>query len=250
MPLGEVALRRLERARHRGPHASASPSGSPARRSPCPPGRRRPGCRACRCASRRCPSRPPSRPGARRAARRRPGARPALRAPSGPRASARARAGRTTGSTNDCVATAPTPASAQGTTEPTENQWLCTATPSSPVAGSRATIEYVATGRTGAVAAGIAAISRASTPLMTTSGSSACYRVRRKRALCGLERDAARGNRPVNSTDFRSRSRLAAPAGSSGECFGWRHAHLATLRDPGHVARRVGAAIASAHCRR
>src|SRR5688500_14349487 len=51
------------------------------------------------------------------------------------------------GSTNDCVATAPTPASAQGTTAPTENQWLCTATPMSPVAGSRATIEYVATGR-------------------------------------------------------------------------------------------------------
>ena len=51
---------------------------------------------------------------------------------------------------NDCVATAPTPASAQETFEPTENQWLCTATPSSPVAGSRATIEYVATGRGGA----------------------------------------------------------------------------------------------------
>ncbi len=45
------------------------------------------------------------------------------------------------GSMNDCVATAPTPASAHDTFEPTENQWLCTATPSSPVAGSRATIE-------------------------------------------------------------------------------------------------------------
>src|SRR5262245_43539952 len=53
------------------------------------------------------------------------------------------------GSTNDWVATAPTPASAQGTIDPTENQWLWTATPRSPVAGSRATIEYVATGRTG-----------------------------------------------------------------------------------------------------
>ena len=41
----------------------------------------------------------------------------------------------------DCVATAPTPARAQVTTEPTENQCDCTATPSSPVAGSRATIE-------------------------------------------------------------------------------------------------------------
>src|SRR6266511_4093360 len=45
---------------------------------------------------------------------------------------------------------APTPASAQGTIEPTENQCDCTATPSSPVAGSRATIENVCTGRGGA----------------------------------------------------------------------------------------------------
>ena len=44
-------------------------------------------------------------------------------------------------STNDCVATAPTPGSAQGTVGPTWNQWDCTATPRSPVAGSRATIE-------------------------------------------------------------------------------------------------------------
>ena len=47
------------------------------------------------------------------------------------------------GSATDCVATAPTPARAQLTTEPTENQCDCTATPSSPDAGSRATIEYV-----------------------------------------------------------------------------------------------------------
>ena len=37
--------------------------------------------------------------------------------------------------------------SAQGTMGPTENQCDCTATPISPVSGSRATIEYVATGR-------------------------------------------------------------------------------------------------------
>src|SRR4051794_19791745 len=43
----------------------------------------------------------------------------------------------------DCVATAPTPARAHETTEPTENQCDWTATPSSPVAGSRATMEYV-----------------------------------------------------------------------------------------------------------
>jgi hypothetical protein len=41
----------------------------------------------------------------------------------------------------DWVATAPTPASANATTDPTENQWLCTATPISPVRGSRATME-------------------------------------------------------------------------------------------------------------
>ena len=38
---------------------------------------------------------------------------------------------------------APIPASAQLTTVPTENQWLCTATPSSPVTESRATMEKV-----------------------------------------------------------------------------------------------------------
>src|SRR5688500_11801900 len=48
---------------------------------------------------------------------------------------------------NDWVATAPTPASAQVTMEPTENQCDWTATPISPVAESRATIEEVATGR-------------------------------------------------------------------------------------------------------
>src|SRR4029453_14450622 len=52
---------------------------------------------------------------------------------------------------NDCVATAPTPASIQGTRGPTLNQCDCTATPSSPVAGSRATIEKVWTGRRAAV---------------------------------------------------------------------------------------------------
>src|SRR4029079_1857276 len=45
--------------------------------------------------------------------------------------------------TKDWVATAPTPASAQLTDVPTENQWLCTATPISPVDGSRATMEKV-----------------------------------------------------------------------------------------------------------
>src|SRR5258705_4581274 len=44
---------------------------------------------------------------------------------------------------------APTPASAHATIGPTENQCDCTATPSSPVAGSRATIEKVWTGRNG-----------------------------------------------------------------------------------------------------
>ena len=39
------------------------------------------------------------------------------------------------------LATAPTPARAQGTTEPTANMHVCTATPSWPVAASRATIE-------------------------------------------------------------------------------------------------------------
>src|SRR5689334_20330482 len=50
---------------------------------------------------------------------------------------------------NDCVATAPTPASIHGTIGPTPNQCDCTATPRSPVAESRATIENVWTGRSG-----------------------------------------------------------------------------------------------------
>src|SRR5438270_13275939 len=48
---------------------------------------------------------------------------------------------------NDWVATAPTPGSAQMTLDPTANQCDCTAAPISPVAGSRATIENVCTGR-------------------------------------------------------------------------------------------------------
>jgi hypothetical protein len=44
-----------------------------------------------------------------------------------------------------CVATAPAPASAQGTTLPTLKNREATATPTSPVTGSRATIENVAT---------------------------------------------------------------------------------------------------------
>jgi hypothetical protein len=39
------------------------------------------------------------------------------------------------------VATAPTPASAQLTSEPTPKKWDWTATPSSPLEESRATIE-------------------------------------------------------------------------------------------------------------
>jgi hypothetical protein len=48
---------------------------------------------------------------------------------------------------NDCVATAPTPGSAQATELPTLNQCDCTATPIWPVAESTATIEYVCAGR-------------------------------------------------------------------------------------------------------
>src|SRR2546428_228720 len=54
----------------------------------------------------------------------------------------------------DCVATTPTPASAQVTSAPTANQCDCTATPISPVAGSRATIENVCTGRSVRAGAG------------------------------------------------------------------------------------------------
>src|SRR4029450_7198648 len=46
-------------------------------------------------------------------------------------------------SVNDWLATAPTPAHAHGPAAPVLNACDCTATPSSPVSGSRPTIEYV-----------------------------------------------------------------------------------------------------------
>jgi hypothetical protein len=46
---------------------------------------------------------------------------------------------------NACVATAPTPARAQGTTEPTARNLDWTATPKAPVSGSQAMREKVAT---------------------------------------------------------------------------------------------------------
>src|SRR3990167_6703534 len=51
----------------------------------------------------------------------------------------------------DCVATAPTPGSAQITLAPTENQCDCTAAPNCPVAGSIATMEKVCAGRSAIV---------------------------------------------------------------------------------------------------
>src|SRR5688500_8089052 len=45
-----------------------------------------------------------------------------------------------------CVATAPTPASAQSTPLPTEKTRDCTAPPTSPVTGSKPRMEKVATG--------------------------------------------------------------------------------------------------------
>src|SRR3954467_803017 len=48
----------------------------------------------------------------------------------------------------DCTAAAPTPGRSHGTTLPTENQCDWTATPSSNVSGSRATMEYVPGRRT------------------------------------------------------------------------------------------------------
>ena len=58
-----------------------------------------------------------------------------------PAASASSSRGPYAGSAIDCVATAPTPGRAQETIEPTENQCDWTATPISPLAASRATIE-------------------------------------------------------------------------------------------------------------
>ena len=56
-------------------------------------------------------------------------------------------AGVPAGGLGDWVATAPTPGSSHGTSETTEKACDCTATPSSPVEGSRATIEKVTCSR-------------------------------------------------------------------------------------------------------
>ena len=58
-----------------------------------------------------------------------------------PRSSRSSAFGPCAGSTTDCVATAPTPGRAHVHSEPTLNQCDWTAAPSSPVSGSRATIE-------------------------------------------------------------------------------------------------------------
>ena len=52
-----------------------------------------------------------------------------------------------------CVATAPTPASAQSTPLPTENTFDCTAAPISPVSGSKPRIENVPGGSAAPLAA-------------------------------------------------------------------------------------------------
>jgi len=67
---------------------------------------------------------------------------------------------------NDWVATAPTPAFAHGTTAPTAKKRDATPTPHSPVPGSRATMENVATGPSGRCAA--APATAASTATITT----------------------------------------------------------------------------------
>src|SRR5262249_60980549 len=59
-----------------------------------------------------------------------------------PLASASRHRGPYAGSPIACVATAPTPARTHGTIDPTANIAVWTATPNSPVARSRATIEY------------------------------------------------------------------------------------------------------------
>src|SRR3954452_21215143 len=68
------------------------------------------------------------------------------------------------GTGTDCVAAQPTPARSHGTTDPTENQCDCTATPRSSVSGSRATMEYVPIRRT--------------TPIMTPRAQTVLARVR------------------------------------------------------------------------
>src|SRR4051812_15566877 len=87
------------------------------------------------------------------------------------------------GTGTDCVATAPSPARSHGTTEPTENQCDCTATPRSSVSGSRATMEYVPMRRT--------------TPIMTPRAERVLARVREippgfVRAYSDLDPDAPR----------------------------------------------------------
>ena len=139
------------RGRPRPPRSPPPSRPAPCRGPSCWPGRRRArrwrrprtGCSRRRCGPRPGPPRRRSRPGGPRRARRRRAARPARRAAASPAARRSSPCGPWAGSTTDCVATAPMPGRAQMQSEPTENQCECTAAPCSPVAGSKATIEYV-----------------------------------------------------------------------------------------------------------
>jgi len=80
------------------------------------------------------------------------------------------------------VATAPTPARAQGTTARTLGNFDCTATPRSPLAGSTATIEKVAT-------SGRAELLRGALPAAAKASAAAAASAQ------GAKRKARRGRR-------------------------------------------------------
>src|SRR5262244_2561602 len=101
---------------------------------------------------------------------------------------------------NDCVATAPTPASAHVTPPPTAKACDWTATPSSPVFASRAMIENVCTGRRGTGASGPA--------------------------------DRARGASRTRANEAAARRRMEAPFGESLQLGPQRPDH--PLREPLH----------------
>ncbi len=100
---------------------------------------------------------------------------------------------------NDCVATAPTPASAHVTFEPTANQCDWTATPISPVAGSRATIENVCASGPGLPA------------------TAACLRLGRRRGETGAKCDADKARPSESLTTKPRRSRPVGRAAKAGE---------------------------------
>src|SRR5512147_2804164 len=114
---------------------------------------------------------------------------------------------------NACVATAPTPGSAQATELPTENQCDWTATPICPVAESTATMEKVCAGRPGNSWAARAAgtMSRAARPRAMVTMGSVCTAIGGAASTSYLDGTVSDPTRPASPRHTGAEKRAALP---------------------------------------